>query len=317
MTSAQIKRLVDLFPRGLSLVLFGVALWSIDQQLHRFSLKEIAQGMTAIPAGHVLTALVLMALNYGVMTGYDTLAIHYIRQSVPYRKAALVAILSTVISNNVGFAVLANSLIRHRFYSQWGITTLQIAGISAFCNLSYGLGQATLSGLIFLIEPLAIPKVIQLPFHSIHLLGAACLSAVLAYILSSALSHQSIKLWRWRIPHLPLKVTLMQIGLSCLDWMLSAAIFYVLLPPSSLSYETCLGIYLVAQFAGVLSNVPGGLGVFETVMLLFLSPIFLPVKLVGSLLAFRCIYNFLPFVIAVGMFGLYELRRKSLNTRNS
>jgi uncharacterized membrane protein YbhN (UPF0104 family) len=313
-----LKRLAYLVPRLMSVVLFGVALWVIYQQLHQYSLKDVVQSVTAISVVQILAALALMGLNYGVITGYDTLAIHYIRQSLPYRKIALVAILSTVISNNIGFAVLANSLIRYRFYSRWGITTLQVAGISAFCNLSYGLGQMTVGGIVFLTEPLSIPTSLHLPFNSIHLLGAVCLAGVMVYIISSALSQKSLKLWKYRIPHLPLKITLVQIGISSLDWMLSAAIFYVLLPSSTLlSYPACLGMYLLAQFAGVISNVPGGLGIFETVMLLLLSPIFSPEKLIGALLAFRGIYNFLPFVFTMGVLGLYELRHKLLGKGRS
>jgi uncharacterized membrane protein YbhN (UPF0104 family) len=310
-----LKRFTSVIPKLMSVVLFGIALWAIYQQLHQYSVKEILQSVTSISTDRILISLALIVLNYGVITGYDTLAIHYIRQSLPYRKIALVAILSTVISNNIGFAVLANSLIRYRFYSRWGITTLQVAGISAFCNLSYGLGQMTVGGFVFLIEPIPIPSALHLPFNSIHLLGVGCLSIVAAYVISSAFSQKSLKVLNWRIPHLPLKITLVQIGISSLDWMLSAAIFYILLPtPSLLSYPTCLGIYLLAQFAGVMSNVPGGLGVFETVMLLLLSPVFPSGKLIGSLLAFRGIYNFLPLVLTLGTLGAYELRRK-LNGR--
>ncbi len=310
-----LKRFTYLVPRLMSVVLFGIAIWAIYQQLHQYSLKDVVQSVTAVSVSHMLVAVALMVVNYGVITGYDTLAVHYIRQSLPYRKIALVAILSTVISNNIGFAVLANSLIRYRFYSRWGITTLQAAGISAFCNLSYGLGQMTVGGVVFLMEPISIPKVLNLPFNSIHLLGVACLSIVMAYVVSSAFSRKSLKVLNWRIPHLPLKITLVQIGISSLDWMLSAAVFYMLLPSSTwLSYPSCLGIYLLAQFAGVISNVPGGLGVFETVMLLLLSPVFSSGKLIGSLLAFRGIYNFLPLVFTLGTLGFYELRQ-NLNSR--
>jgi glycosyltransferase 2 family protein len=84
----------------------------------------------------------------------------------------------------------------------------------------------------------------------------------------------------------------------------------VLLPASlPLSYPAYLGIYLLAQFAGVVSNVPGGLGIFETVLLLLLAPWVAAGPLFGSLLAYRGIYYFLPLVISVGAFGLYELRR--------
>ncbi len=306
-----LKHFFNIIPRAISVLLFCVAIWAIYQQLHQYSLKEMAQSVAAIRANYIFAAIALMVLNYGVITGYDTLAIHYIRQSLPYRKIALVAILSTVISNNIGFAVLANSLIRYRFYSRWGISALQIAGISAFCNLSYGLGQMTLSGLVFLLEPLKIPIVLPVPFNSIHLIGVVCLTIVTIYVLISVFSRKSIRLWNWEIPHLPIQITLSQIVISCLDWSLSAAIFYMLLPSSNLfTYPACLGIYLLAQFAGVVSNVPGGLGIFESVMLLLLSPTFSTAQLIGALIAFRGIYNFLPFMMTMGVFGIYELRRK-------
>jgi uncharacterized membrane protein YbhN (UPF0104 family) len=84
-----------------------------------------------------------------------------------------------------------------------------------------------------------------------------------------------------------------------------------------LSYPSCLGMYLLAQFAGVISNVPGGLGIFETVMLLLLSPLFSPANLIGALLAFRGIYNFLPFALTLGVLGLYEFRQNILGRGKS
>jgi uncharacterized membrane protein YbhN (UPF0104 family) len=295
-----------------SMVLFGVSIWAVYEQLHQYQLNEVLQSVKAIPINQGLAALGLMLLNCGIMTCYDTLAIRYLRQTVTFRRMAFAAIVSSVISNNVGFALLANSALRYRFYSSWGLTALQVARITAFCNLSYGLGQMTVGGLVFLIEPLSVPKILHLPI-SIHLLGGLCLSVVVSYLIVSVLSHNSIRIWKWKIPHLPLKVSIVQIVISSLDWLLAAGVFYVLLPtPGIPTYSVCLGVYILAQAAGVVSNVPGGLGIFETVILLLLSPTVESSKLIGSLLAFRGIYNFLPLGLSVLGFGLYELRRNQL-----
>jgi glycosyltransferase 2 family protein len=297
-----------------SMVLFGVSIWAIYEQLHQHRLNEVIQSVKDIPINQGLAALGLMLLNCGMMTCYDTLAVRYLRQSVTYRKMAFAAIVSSVISNNVGFALLANSALRYRFYAAWGLTAMQVARITAFCNLSYGLGQMTVGGLVFLIEPLSVPKMLHFPI-SIHLLGVGCLSVVASYLVASVLSQNSLRIWKWRIPHLPLKVSIAQITISSIDWVLAAGIFYVLLPTTGMpSYPVCLGAYLLAQAAGVISNVPGGLGVFETVVLLILSPTVGSSKLIGALLAFRGIYNFIPLGISVLAFGLYELRRKRIET---
>jgi uncharacterized membrane protein YbhN (UPF0104 family) len=76
----HLKRFAPIIPRILSVVLFGVAVWAIYQQLHQYSLKEVVQSVTAISRDCILAALALMVLNYGVMTGYDTLAIHHIHR---------------------------------------------------------------------------------------------------------------------------------------------------------------------------------------------------------------------------------------------
>ncbi len=74
------------------------------------------------------------------------------------------------------------------------------------------------------------------------------------------------------------------------------------------------GIYLLAQLAGVVSNVPGGLGVFETVILLLLKSFISSATLFGALLAYRAIYYLLPLCIAVLLLGIYELRQRLLHT---
>jgi phosphatidylglycerol lysyltransferase len=56
----------------------------------------------------------------------------------------------------------------------------------------------------------------------------------------------------------------------------------------------------------MISHVPGGLGVFETVMILFLSPEIPASSLMGSLLAYRAVYYLLPLAAAIVMLGVHE-----------
>lgn len=68
---------------------------------------------------------------------------------------------------------------------------------------------------------------------------------------------------------------------------------------------TFLGVDALAIMASSASNVPGGLGVFETVLLLGL-PELSPAALLGSILLFRGIYYLTPLGIAAVMFATYE-----------
>jgi phosphatidylglycerol lysyltransferase len=63
---------------------------------------------------------------------------------------------------------------------------------------------------------------------------------------------------------------------------------------------------LLALTAGAASNVPGGIGVFEFVLLLLLPGV--PEdRLLGALVAYRAIYYFAPFAVALVLLGVHEL----------
>ena len=72
-----------------------------------------------------------------------------------------------------------------------------------------------------------------------------------------------------------------------MDLSLSSAVLWSLLPPDAhIGFITFLGVYAAAVIAGIVSHVPGGVGVFEAVILLTLPGV--PADaLLGSLLAYR------------------------------
>jgi uncharacterized membrane protein YbhN (UPF0104 family) len=84
----------------------------------------------------------------------------------------------------------------------------------------------------------------------------------------------------------------------------------VLLPASSsVSYPTFLVSFVLTHMTGLISHVPGGIGIFETVMVLMLLPR-LPVPAVlGSLLAYRGIYYSLPVAVASVIIAVHEMAR--------
>jgi uncharacterized protein (TIRG00374 family) len=92
---------------------------------------------------------------------------------------------------------------------------------------------------------------------------------------------------------------------------LAAAVLYVLLPAHpDVNYFIFFGSYLLAQIAGIISNVPGGLGVFETVLILLISPPIASDQLLGALLVYRIVYYLLPLLIGLGLLALYELQQR-------
>lgn len=306
-----LKRLSSLIPSGLGLVLFIVSVWTLHRELQQYALGEIWQSLTAIPKSFLGLAIVFTLMNYLTFTGYDTLAARYIRHPLPYRKTALTALVSIAISNSIGLSLLSGSAIRYRFYTAWGLSVVEIAHIIAFCNLGFWLGLFAVGGIVFLLAPVAIPALLHLPFNSVQPLGWIFLVIVVGYLLWNLLSQKALQIGHFVFPHLPMPLALAQVSIASVDWMLAAAVLYALLPSAvPLPYAGFFGIYLLGQIAGVISNVPGGLGVFETVIFLLLSPSIPSSKVFGALIAYRGIYYLAPLCIAVMLLGLYELKQR-------
>lgn len=304
------KKLFHFVPMVISVLLFGLSVWAIAQQLQKYKPQDILNSLQGISTQGLLFALGLTLLNYIFLTGYDTLAVRCVRQPLAYSKAALVSVISYAISNSTGFALLSGSAIRYRFYHAWGFSAGKIAQIIAFCNLSFWIGLFAVGGIVFSSAPLSVPAQLNLPFSSIHPIGYGFLIAIAAYLIWSVIGRESLRIRGLTLPHLPIGLSLAQIAVTACDWLLAAAVLYMLLPTTAaLSFWAFFSIYLLAQLTGIISNVPGGLGVFETVLILLLSPTVTADKLLGALLAYRAIYYFIPLLVGILLFARYELKQ--------
>ena len=313
----MLKKLQHNFSTLFGLLLLVLSVWAIANELREYNYLDILNSLAAIPKSRLSWAIWLTALGYLVMIEYDILGFSYINRSLSWNKIALTNFISSAFSNTIGFALLTGSAIRYRFYASWGVSAVAIAQVIAFANFTFWLGMFAVAGFLFLVNPLKIPTQLHLPFATVRPIGVIFLLLVAIYLLGSILIKQPliIRGQEFRFPSF--KISLAQIAISSFDWILAAAVLYAVLPANiSLSYLDFLGIYLLAMFAGVVSNVPGGLGVFETIILLILSSKVSGAAILGSLLAYRGVYYFLPLLVAAGLLGLYEIRLRSGNFKN-
>ena len=309
------------FLQNLALVLvaslFAVALWILHRELAAFHYHDVIRHVNELSPRRVGAAVLLTVMNYVVLTGYDWLAFRYIRHPLRYGKIALASFIGYAVSHNVGVAVLSGASVRFRFYSAWGLSAVEISKVVAFCGLTFWLGLLTLGGVVFLVEPVQIPALLHLPLTSIQPVGGLFLAASLAYLLWTVRRKTPLKIREWDFALPTPRVAVAQLVWSSVDWVLAGSVLYALLPAeASGSFAAFLGVYLLAQLSGVVSHIPGGLGVFETVVVLFLSPAVPTASLVASLVTYRLIYYLLPLGVAVVLLGVHEvLERREGITR--
>lgn len=303
------KKILSYLGPAIAILLLLVSVVVITGELKNYSLQDVAQSFGAISTGQIGMAIALTFFGFLAMTGYDALAFRHLKVPLAYRRIALTTFISIAFSNVIGFAIVTGSAIRYRRYSAWGVSGWAIAHVIAFANFSFLLGLFALGSLAFLYAPLSIPAASHLPFTTARPLGGIFLSLTAAYLASSLLIKRQITLrqFSFRVPALP--IALSQIAVSSLDWGLATAVLYTLVPTGD-SYFSFLNIYLLAMAAGVASSVPGGVGVFETVMILLLADRVPGDAVLAALLAYRIIYYLLPFAIAAILLAAQEFLSK-------
>ena len=290
-------------------LVFAGSLWIIARELQGFEYAEVGAYLADLPPSYVLAAVGLTASTFVVLAGYDALALRYVDEHLSTKRIAFSAFVGYAVSQAIGNPILTGGSVRYRLYSLWGLSPTAVAKAILFAGISFWLGFCTLGGVVFAVAPLGLADAFDLPI-SPATLGGVVLMPVAVYISIAIARDEPVTLWGWTLKVPPLWMLPIQVGLAMGDLLLASSVVFVLLPPEiGISLGHLVGVYLTALLAGLISHVPGGLGVFESVSLLLLTPEVPPPIVLGTLLAYRGIFHLLPLTLALLGFGAFELRR--------
>ena len=284
-----------------------VALGIVAHVLRQFTWAQLVASLARIRPWQFGGAALCTAASYLTLTGFDWLGVAYAGGRVPYRRVALASFLSLSIGHTVGFAPLSSGAIRFRYYAESGLDLGQIGLVVALSAITVTLGEASLGGLALVTQPTLTAKLLHLPAAMTLAVGAACLALPVAYlILASTLRHEfRIRTWSFRLP--PPAIAAAQIGLGLLNYILVAgALYFVLSAAASIDYQCVATAYVLGNLAALVTHVPGGLGVLETVIVTLLPGI----NLIGPLIAFRIIYYLVPLALGCLLLAVTELKQR-------
>lgn len=301
----------------LSVAMLCLALWALHLLAREVNYHQVRRYVQSLSHGRLLLAVLLTTLGYAVMTLYDRFALVSIGRRLSWRRVTLISFISYAFSNAVGMSLLVSGSIRYRFYIQNGLSTGEVARVVLYCTVSFWLGLLALTG----VTLLCIPLPVGLPLAEFSRpLGVLLTLLPLAW-LAGGLIRRPLHVWRWRVSMPSVTTGLRQILVGALDWGLAAAVLYVLMPNElNNGFGHFLAIFVIAQMIGLISHVPGGLGVFEAVMLAGFGATgneTLAAPILGALAVYRVIYYLLPLCSATVLVLQREargLRRKSLWT---
>ncbi|UVE16629.1 bifunctional lysylphosphatidylglycerol flippase/synthetase MprF [Pseudomonas sp. LS44] len=306
-------------PIGLAvtLLLFVMALIACRHLLDELDPDALRESLLNIPARALIGALLATIVGFLILLGYEWSASRYADVQLPVGALAFGGFNAFAIGNAVGLSWLSGGSVRYRLYARHGLGAGDVTRMTLFASLSLGCALPLLAALATLSDLSDAANALHL---SRPLLAATAGAVVILYIALAWV------IWRHRLAEQPMaknlmvafgrhsfrlpgwKLTTLQLLITALDVAAAATVLYLLLPTAP-AFGVFMLIYLLALAAGELSHVPGGVGVFEAIILAAFGSQIGAAPLAAALLLYRLIYVLAPMLLACLLLLLVEARR--------
>jgi phosphatidylglycerol lysyltransferase len=301
-------RWLELVPAALGLLIFTAALEVLRLEARTISWDALTTDIAAVPGDRLLLAIALTIANYVVLTAYDLLAFAYVGRRLPTLRVLLTSFLAYAVANNISFATLSGASVRYRFYSRWGVTLEELTRVVFAVSVTFWLGLFLLGGLSLLLAP--PPATLGVPAWLTMSAGWVLVLLPPVYVTATLVRRTPFRVRQLSITLPSPAVALTQLCLSVADWLLAGAVLYALLPAGRPPFLLFMGAFLAALLIGLVSHVPGGVGVFEGLMVLLLRPFLDSRQLLPALVVYRVVYYLLPLAVAALVLVGDELRQR-------
>lgn len=306
--SVKTKRLFKRAVSYLGIVFFILAAWMLWRQLREYTLSDIAHAILDIPFGNLVFACVACLGAYFILSLYDYLALRYVGGRVTWWKWMLAGMLGFAISNNAGNAAVSGGAIRYRLYTRWRIRGGDIVKMLTFSGFTYFLGASAVMIIgYFLIRnhPGDLSAGISMGLNTLFIISTVILLTY--FLLSIVFSGRCLKIANLHFNVPSFTTALLQTVLGIVDSVLTGLVLYAcMIPFVEIPFGIFIGLFVIAQAAGIFSQVPGGIGVFETIFLAAMPAGVDKAAIAGALLAYRIIYYVIPLIGVGSLFFIYE-----------
>ncbi len=292
----------------LSLAVIALAGYGLHHALRHVSLNEILAALRDLSQHKIAMALLFCGGSFLAIGTQEYFALRTAGHPLPYHKAVFGGFLAQSIGHQTGFSFAVGGALRYRFYSAFGVNWRQVAKTQASFSGTVALALCLQLCIGLLLHPALIDHALSLPHDLIRGIGVL-LGLFAVGVLALTARKKPVRMFgeSWGVP--PTGFVVAQVICSVLDIACLAASAWMLLPDQlGADYSTLLGIASASLVVGMISAVPGGLGIFESSVLTLLAPAnWLMAGTFGALLAFRAIYYLFPLVLGLTALGGLEL----------
>ncbi|HEY2658857.1 MAG TPA: lysylphosphatidylglycerol synthase domain-containing protein [Caulobacteraceae bacterium] len=305
---APLKRAWDSRVRKLlvSLVALGGAAWLIHHQLKGFSWPLFVVAFKATPAWALWASIALTPASYVCLAVTEWFALQSLGHRLNWHRAGRVAFVSYAVSNSLGFSLATGTATRLRFYSRWGLSPAAITAVALLAGTAVSLSGVVTAGLDLMARPSPFAEVFHWPRGVVEAIGVALLAPAALWFVVLRRSAKAAP----PVAHSASGRALALIA-GIADWALSGAALYVLLPhPALTAFPEFLAVFVVGSLVSAATGVPGGVGVFEAVVLGLSALLARANETATALILYRVIYSLGPLVVMTSALGALHVARK-------
>ena len=309
--ASKFAQLRQVAPIILGFGLFLLGAYALYNLLGTIDFANVRAQVRLISWPRIATAIAVTFVGYFALVGYDWSALRYLGKKLPFQIIMLGGFLGYSFGNTVGISAVSGGAVRYRIYSAFGLNAFDVAAISTFVSLAFGLGITFVGFAALAIHPAALDYLVSWSPATTRSIAIAAFALPLTFLTWLSFTGKVAHWRRFSVSAPSPSILFGQIGFSIVDTLMAALALYVLMPAGAPDFITFFAIFAAASLIAVASHVPGGVGVFESIVLAAM-PATVPLdQAVAALLLYRVIYYLLPFGLAVVFVSLNEGRLAS------
>lgn len=287
------------------------AVYLIWRQVSAVTPQDVLVALRATGVPAVLAACGLTAASYLCLSVTEWIALHALRRPLSFRQAVQVAAPAYALTNSVGFSAATGTAVRLQLYRPAGLDVRQSTAVAMVAGLAVTLSGLVAAGLAVVADAADFGQITPGGAWGAAALGILLLApAVLWYLAFTPAAPRWLGGAHPAVPGSRLRTAGLAAGVG--DWLFSCGALFVLLPqPDPANLPTFLVAYVAGCLLSAATGAPGGIGVFEAIVLTLTSMISRTHETAAALLLYRAIYSLGP----LSLVGAYALIRRILAVR--
>ena len=273
----------------------------------------IAEKLAGLPASAYVLAGLSTLLAYAALAWYDRIALLHInrQRGISFLYVAVCSFVTYALSHNIGASVFSGGMVRFRAYTAKGLSPAEVAVLVGLCSFTFGFGTVLLLGLVLAYEPEilaplgSLSESFAIGTTAGRWIGFALLAFCTVYVVGAWRNLPPLKIGSFELIYPRMPIVARQLVAAPMELIGAAGIIHFALAHENVSFMLVLGAFLLSFSAGLLSQVPGGVGVMEAVFLAVMPQV--PATSVfAALLVWRLFYLILPLILSLPVVLLFE-----------